>query len=219
MERRQLLQIAPLMGIQRADIFLGPLEDGMRRSDIVTPTCQAHYLAQVLHESQNFGSMVENLNYKPSGILTTFNTDKIKRFSEEEAEKYGRTDAHPANQRMIALTAYNGRMGNAVDSEDGWRYRGRGPIQLTGRDSYAHCGAAIGYDLLSSPELAQEPAVGCLISAWFWAVGNRTGKSLNALAERGDVGAITRAINGGNLGLVERSNLTQRALKALGVES
>lgn len=217
MERRQLLQIAPLMGIQRADIFLEPLVAGMRQWDIVTPVCQAHYIAQVLHESQNFAVMAENLNYKPSGILATFNTDKIKRFTDEEAEQYGRTDAHPANQRMIALIAYNGRMGNAVDSEDGWRHRGRGPIQLTGRDNYLRCGAAIGFDLLSSPELLQEPMVGCMASAWFWAAGNPTGKSLNPLAERGDVGAVTRAVSGGNLGLLERSNLTQRALKVFGV--
>lgn len=212
MDRRQLLQIAPLMGIARADTFLIPLERAMRRWDIVSVNCQANFLAQVLHESQNFGRMVESLDYKAASLRATWPTH----FTEEQAEKYGRTAEHPANQRMIAQLAYNGRMGNAPDSEDGWRYRGRGPIQLTGKANYLRCGTAIGYDLLASPELVQEPDVGCVVAGWFWAVGNATGKSLNPLAERMDVGAVTRAINGGNLGLVERSNLAQRALRALG---
>ncbi len=219
MERRQLLQIAPLMGVQRADIFLGPLEAGMRRFGIESLKCQAHYLAQLLHESQNFAVMAENLNYSPAGLQATFNPPGHIRFSDEDAEKYGRTAAHPANQRMIAMVAYNGRMGNRIDSEDGYRYRGRGPIQITGHDNYLKCSTAIGVDLLASPELLQEPETGCLAAAWFWAKGNPTGKSLNTLAELGDVGAITRAINGGNKGLLERSNLTQRALKTLGVEA
>lgn len=208
------------MGAARADTFLNPLKAGMTRYGIDTVDRQAHYLAQVLWESQNFGRLVENLNYKPSGILATFNTSTKKRFSEEDAERLGRTDEHPANQRGIALQAYNGRMGNRIDSEDGYRYRGRGPIQLTGRDNYARCGKAIGYDLLASPELLQEAAAGCLASAWYWAEGNPHSVSLNKFADQADVGAITRAINGGNHGLVERFNLTKRALGVLkGVSS
>jgi putative chitinase len=216
MNRRQLLQIAPLMGIARADTFLGPLRDSMTRYGIDTVARQAHFLAQILHESQNLAVMVENLNYKPSGLLATFNTLEIKRFSEEDAERLGRTDEHPANQREIALHAYNGRMGNKIDSEDGWRYRGRGPIQITGLYNVTRCGAAIGYDLVSSPELLQEPDVGCLSSGWYWDAGNPHGSSLNKYADVGDVGAITRAINGGKTGLLERYDLTKRALGVLG---
>lgn len=215
MERAQLLQIAPLMGIARADTFLNPVKASMALYGIDTVERQAHYLAQILHESQNLAVMVENLNYKPSGILATFNTPTIKRFSQEDAERLGRTPEHAANQRAIALQAYNGRMGNRIDSEDGYRYRGRCPIQLTGRDNYARCGKAIGYDLVSSPELLQEADVGCLASAWFWAEGNPHGVSLNKFADKADVGAITRAINGGKHGLLERFNLTQRALGVL----
>lgn len=212
MNRKQLLQIAPLMGVARADTFLVPLQRAMLRWDIVSINCQAGFLAQVLHESQNLGRMSENLNYTPQGLLATFG----HHFTKEQADEYGRTDAHPANQRAIALLAYGDRMGNAPGSEDGWRYRGRGPIQLTGRSNYQRCGPRIGYDLLTSPELLEQADVGCVAAAWFWAEGNPTGKSLNSLAERVDVGAVTRSINGGNIGLVERSNLTQRALKVLG---
>lgn len=212
MNRSQLLQIAPLMGIARADTFLGPIERTCARYSIVTVKRQAHFLAQLLHESQNFGRMVENLNYTPAGLLATF----VGHFTEAQAEQYGRTDDHAANQRMIALLAYNGRMGNKANSEDGWRYRGRGGIQLTGLDNYTRCGAAIGYDLVSSPELVQEAEIGVLAAGWFWNEGNRTGKSLNALADIGDVGGIRKIVNGGKIGLTECTTLTTRALGVLG---
>ena len=215
MIRSQLLQIAPLMGVARADTFTVPLQNAMKKFGIDSVAAQAGFLAQVLHESGNLAVMAENLNYSPAGLCGTFRSH----FTDEQADQYGRTATQPANQRMIAMCAYNGRMGNANDTEDGWRFRGRGPIQLTGRANYKRCGDAIGYDLIASPDLLQQPDVGCLAAAWFWASGNSTGKSLNAPAERGDVGAVTRAINGGNNGLVERSNLTQRALKVLGADA
>ena len=212
MNRNQLLQIAPLMGIARADTFLGPIERACARYSINTIKRQAHFLAQLLHESQNFGRMVENLNYTPAGLLATFG----HHFTEDQAEQYGRTPEHPANPRMIAQLAYNGRMGNLPNSEDGWRFRGRGGIQLTGRSNYTACGAAIGYDLVSSPELVQEADVGMLAGGWFWNEGNRTGKSLNALADIGDVAGIRKIVNGGTLGLQECTTLTTRALGVLG---
>lgn len=212
MNRSQLTKIAPLMGIARADTFLIPLEKAMRRFDIVSVNCQANFLAQVIHESQNLNRLVENLNYSPEGLLATWPSH----FTEETAQRWGRTKDHEASQVNIANIAYNGRMGNRLDSTDGWRYRGRGPIMITGQANYLRCGAAIGFDLLSSPELLQEPDIGCLAAGWFWAMGNPTGKSLNAQAERMDVGAVTRAINGGNIGLVARSDLTQRAVSVLG---
>lgn len=215
MERDQLLQIAPLMGVARADTFLNPLKASMALYGIDTVDRQAHYLAQILWESQNFGCLIENLNYKPSGILATFNTPTIKRFSEEDAERLGRTPEHAANQRAIALQAYNGRMGNRLESEDGYRYRGRGLIQLTGRANYEKCGKALGHDLVESPELAQQPDIASLAAAWYWNEGNPHCVSLNKFADKADVGAITRAINGGKHGLLERFNLTQRALGVL----
>ncbi len=215
MNRDQLLQISPLMGVARADTYLGPLNEAMARYLITSNECQAHFISQVLHESDNFKSMVENLNYKPASLQATFNTRAALRFTDEDAEKYGRTDDHPANQRMIAILAYGGRMGNRPDTEDGWRYRGRGPIQMTGLANYKRCGESIGFDLVAEPELLEQPEPGCLAAAWFWHCGNPLNHSLNALAEAGDVGAVTRAINGGDKGLVERFNLTQRALKVL----
>lgn len=215
MNRDQLLAIAPVGA--RASVFIDHLNAAMARFSIITPACQAAFLAQVLHESSNLASMAENLNYSPASLITTFNTRKTIRFTQATAALYGRTESHPANQQMIANTAYANRMGNgSIESGDGWRYRGRGPGQLTGADNYRACGAALGLDLLAHPDLVAEPEVGCLAFAWFWAKGNPTGKSLSLLADDGRWDDISRAVNGGANGLAERRELTKRALEVLG---
>lgn len=210
----QLLAIAPVGA--RAGEFIAPLNAAMARFGITTDVCQAAFVAQALHESGNFSRMSENLNYSPASLIATFNTRKVIRFTQETAALYGRTAAHPANQQMIANTAYAKRMGNgSIESGDGWRYRGRGPGQLTGKDNYRACGAALGVDLVASPDLVALPDVGCLAFAWYWAKGNPTGESLNLLAENGKFDAVSVAINGGHNGLVERRDLTKRALGVL----
>lgn len=207
----QLLAIAPVGA--RAREFIGPLNAAMERFGIITNVCQAAFVAQALHESSNFSRMSENLNYSPAALMATFNTKTKIRFTPEIAALYGRTAAHPANQQMIANVAYANRMGNgSIESGDGWRYRGRGPGQLTGKDNFVACGTALGVDLLASPDLVALPEQGCAAFAWFWAKGNPTGKSLNILAENGKFDAVSVAINGGHNGLVERRVLTIHAL-------
>ena len=108
---------------------------------------------------------------------------------------------------------YGGRLGNGPEaSGDGWRYRGRGPIQLTGKSNYRTCGAALGVDLVAEPALLETAEVGCLAAAWFWA-----DKGLNALADAGDFVTITRRINGGLIGLADRRELWERAKAVFGV--
>jgi putative chitinase len=212
MKLEQLIAVGPVQpGI--AARFIDPLNQAMARFGINTPEREALFIAQVLHESLNLARMVENLNYRPEVLVSKFNG----RFTRQIADEYGYVPGvQPANQRMIANIAYGSRMGNGpIHSDDGWRYRGRGPIQLTGKDNYRRCGAAIGLDLVKWPELLEQPGPGCLAAGWFWNSGNRLGHSLNALADAGEVGAITRAINGGDTGLVERLNLAQRALKEM----
>lgn len=104
------------------------------------------------------------------------------------------------------------RLGNTQPG-DGRRYKGRGPIQLTGRSNYRAAGAALGVDLEGSPTLAASPEVGFRIAAWYW-----TSRGLNALADRGDFDGITRKINGGLNGKADRDARHARALAALGVE-
>ncbi len=214
MNRDQLLAIAPVGA--RADLLIGPLNAAMDRFGITTPACVAAFIGQILHESSNLTAMSENLNYSPASLIATFNTRKNVRFTQETAALYGRTHAHPANQQMIANIAYANRMGNgSIESGDGWRYRGRGPGQLTGKDNYRLCGAALGLDLLASPDQVAQPKTGCQAFAWFWAKGNRTGKNLNLLAETGRFDEVSTAVNGGEKGLAERRDLTLRALQVL----
>jgi len=213
MKLDQLIAIGPVPATI-AQRFIDPLNQAMARFNINTPEREALFIAQVLHESGNLTRMVENLNYRPDALVRSFRG----RFTQQLAEQYGYVPGvKMADQRMIANIAYGSRMGNGpIHSDEGWRYRGRGPIQLTGKDNYKRCGAAIGLDLVTKPELLEQPGPGCLAAGWFWNEGSRLGHSLNALADAGEVGAITRAINGGDTGLIERLNLAQRALKAMG---
>lgn len=170
----------------------------------------AAFLAQVLHESNGLQVFSENLNYAAAALTVMWPT----RFTRETANQYGRTSAHPADPVMIANIAYANRMGNgAPDSGDGWKYRGRGPIQLTGKNNYALCGSAIGTDLVTVPDALLDPATGCLAAGWFWAAGNRTGASLNKLG--GDIDAISKVVNGGEHGLVDRRVLYGKVLQVL----
>ncbi|SDQ57723.1 putative chitinase [Pseudomonas lundensis] len=106
---------------------------------------------------------------------------------------------------------YEGRadLGNTVKG-DGSKYRGRGLIQITGRDNYAACGEALGLDLLSKPELLELPQYAAMSAAWFWST-----KGLNTLADKGDFVKITRRINGGLNGQADRQGLYDKALKVL----
>ncbi|WP_411390686.1 glycoside hydrolase family 19 protein [Pseudomonas sp. MPB23] len=106
---------------------------------------------------------------------------------------------------------YEGRadLGNTVKG-DGSKYRGRGLIQITGRANYAACGEALGLDLLSKPELLEQPQHAAMSAAWFWST-----RGLNTLAEQGDFTKITRRINGGLNGLADRQALYDKALKVL----
>jgi putative chitinase len=110
-----------------------------------------------------------------------------------------------------AQSRYEGRadLGNTV-AGDGFKYRGRGLIQITGRANYAACGEALGVDLISQPELLVQPKYACMSAAWFWAT-----KGLNMLADAGDFERITRRINGGLNGQDDRLELWKKATEVL----
>jgi putative chitinase len=113
-----------------------------------------HMMAQFNHECGRGHDMTESLNYKPSALLGQWPSH----FTQAQATAYGRTAEHPANQKMIGILAYGGRMGNAPPpSEDGYNYRGRGLIQTTGKDGYAELAALTGLDLVASPQLVTDP--------------------------------------------------------------
>ncbi len=204
----QLKSIMPKAG-SAAEKFLQPLNDAMARFAINTPAREAAFLAQLAHESGQLKTLVENLNYGAPGLLAIFS----RYFTPDLAKSYERQPAKIANR------VYANRIGNGNEaSGDGWRYRGRGPIQLTGRANYRACGAAIGVDIEAAPDLVQEPVAGALAAAWFWSVNK-----LNALADANTAKsceAISAKVNGKNPahGLSERLAFWKSGCVALGME-
>ena len=204
-------QLTALAPGAHAPAYVDALNAAMLKFGINSKESRAAFLAQVVHESGGLRVFSENLNYSATALPQVFGQT---RFPPAVAAHLGRTNEHPADQVGIANIAYANRLGNGpAESGDGWRYRGRGPIQLTGRDNYMRCGAAIGPDLLGNPDLLLTPPYGCLSAGWFWDRGNRTGKSLNAFG--GDIDSISKIVNGGTHGLTERRSLYAAALRVL----
>jgi putative chitinase len=112
--------------------------------------------------------------------------------------------------QLLANKVYAGRLGNTQEN-DGFTYRGRGVIQLTGRDLYDNCGKALGIDLINQPQLLVEPNIAAMSAGWFW---NK--KGLNDLADAGDYETMTKRINGGLTGLDDRKAKIAKALSVLG---
>lgn len=168
----------------------------MLRFKINTPLRLAHFLSQCAHESWNFKATVESLNYSSDSLLKVFK----KYFPTKEiADKYAR------NPEKIANIVYSSRMGNGpAESGEGWKYRGRGYIQLTGKVNYAAFDKFVEDDILSSPELVANKYP-LLSAAWFW-----NSRNLNAFADLGDsvenITVVTKKINGGINGLQDRIN-------------
>ena len=178
-----------------------PLQAAFDKYDINTPRRQSAFLGQCAHESGNFKTLQENLNYSAEGLMKTWPS----RFpTKEVADQYARQPA------KIAGKVYNGRLGNTSE-EEASKYLGRGLIQLTGKENYERCGLAIGVDLLSNPDLLLDPRYAALSAGWFW---NK--KGLNELADQQEHGQITKRINGGTLGLDDRIAKTTKAALALG---
>ncbi|MCI0562000.1 MAG: glycoside hydrolase family 19 protein [Nitrososphaera sp.] len=163
----------------------------------------AAFLAQVDHESAGFTRLEENLNYSAKRLCAVW----PRRFPTLDAAKpYAR---HP---ERLANKIYSGRMGNGPEvSGDGYRYRGRGFLQLTGRDNYTRCGADLDKPFVSQPHLVALPAYAVGTAIWFWKTNG-----CGVLAEREDMPALTKRINGGLNGLEERIKLYQQYFKELG---
>jgi len=181
--------------------WLEPLETTFAKYDISTPARQAAFIGQCAHESGNFKTLQENLNYSAEGLMKTWPS----RFPTKEiADQYAR------NPAKIAGKVYNGRMGNNTE-EEASKFLGRGLIQLTGKELYDNCGKALGIDLIGEPTLLVNPNYACLSAGWFW---NK--KGLNALADSKDYETMTKRINGGLIGLDDRKAKIAKALQVLG---
>jgi putative chitinase len=180
--------------------WLNPLNKAFEKYDISTPKRQAAFIGQCGHESNNFRTLEENLRYSATALMRVWPS----RFPDmDTAEKYANSP------EKIADKVYAGRMGN-TEQGDGWRYHGRGLIQLTGKENYANCGTALGIDLIGNPNLLTEPEYAVLSAGWFW---NK--KGLNLLADNQDYETITKRINGGLIGLEDRKNKINNVLSIL----
>ena len=191
MELRDIIRrAAPHIRNEHLDLYLPHLEELMKKYGIDTPLRQMHFLAQLLHESGAFSAVRENMNYSADGLLRVF----PKYFTPEQAQQYAR------QPQQIANRVYANRMGNGNEaSGDGWRYRGGGLIQTTGKSNYDITGKAIGVDLVRTPERIIEPRIAVESACHFW---QRNG--LNHHADRDDIHTVTRRINGGLNGLADR---------------
>jgi len=160
--------------------------------DGLTPLRLAHFLAQCDHESQGFTRTEENLNYSAEGLVKTFG----KHFK-------GVSNAYARKPVAIANRAYANRMGNGNEaSGDGWKFRGRGFIQLTGRDNYNRAGICLGVDFIKNPEFVAQ-GYALTVALWFFK-SNKIWDKCDLGATEQAVKEVTRRVNGGTIGLDDR---------------
>lgn len=171
------------------DIYVAILD----QYEINTPLRKAHFLAQISHESGSFKYVSENLNYSAKALYAVFR----KYFPTlAAAEGYAR------QPEKIANKVYANRIGNGSEaSGDGWKYRGRGLIQLTGKDNYKSFSEATGQDFVSNPELVAKPEWALSSAGWFWKK-----RRINRYADTDDIHMVTKLINGGFNGLEHRQH-------------
>jgi putative chitinase len=176
------------------DVVITQIPDTAKKFNITTPLRLAHFLAQCGHESAGFKAVQENLNYSAKGLLGIFK----KYFPTQTlAEQYER------NPQKIASKVYGGRMGNGPEpTGDGFKFRGRGYIQLTGKDNYTNFAKFIGEDTVANPDLVATKYP--LASAAFFFNSNGLWSICDKGSDDATVTAVTKRVNGGVIGLSDR---------------
>jgi putative chitinase len=189
--------------------------------EINTPQRVAAFLAQTSHESGGYTMLSENLNYKaatlaacwPNRFATLGPDKKPKKDENGKMIPTAVANSIAGKPELIANLVYSARMGNGpAESGEGWKFRGRGLKQLTGKDNYARCGRDLGIDIVGNPDLLLEPAYAARSAGWFW----RT-NSLSTYADKGDLEGMTKKINGGLIGYAERKAKYDKILAAMNV--
>jgi len=196
------MNLEQLRALSIDEKWLKPINDTFAKYEINTALRQCAFLGQCAHESNNFRVLEENLHYSADGLMRVWPS----RFPDRTvAEQYAN------NPEKIANKVYGGRadLGNTEDG-DGWKFHGRGVIQLTGRANYTVCGQALGVPFADTPELVLQPEWACMSAGWFW---NK--KNLNALADSKDYETMTKRINGGTLGFDDRKLKIAKAFEVL----
>jgi putative chitinase len=198
-----LKALCPSTNNEKLQRYCEPLNEVVRYYEIdQTPERCAGFLAQIAHESGGFNLVVENLNYNAAGLMRVFR----KYFPSEALAK-----TYERKPEKIANKVYANRMGNgSEESGDGWRYRGRGLIQLTGKNNYAAFANGLGISLQECVAYMETPEGACASAGWFWDTNK-----LNNYCDKGDFVGLTKRINGGTNGLADRQHHYSLALSLL----
>jgi putative chitinase len=171
--------------LDRAQAWLAPMQAACDFCEISTPLRVAAFLATVGVESARLTALVENMNYGAEGLIAEF---------PHEFPDLATANQYARQPEKIANRAYANRMGNGDEaSGDGWKFIGRGCIQVTGRSGYMTTGVALDLDLESEPELLEQPANAAMSAGWYWFEAK-----LNALADAGDFLSLSRVVNLGD---------------------
>lgn len=199
----QVRRVAPRVTLAYQKAFACADEVLARYGVNVNALRLAHFLAQVCHESGGLTIVEEDLSYRtPDRIRAVFGTKRFPTL--ESAQPFVR------NPIQLARKVYGGRMGNTVTNDDGWLFRGRGPLQLTGRENYRRFGKLVGADLESHPELVNDPRYMLAIPAAYW-----QDRGCSALADADNLTGVTKKINGGTIGLDDRADWLKKWKAAL----
>ncbi|WP_299258489.1 glycoside hydrolase family 19 protein [uncultured Aquimarina sp.] len=183
-----------------ASKYASLFDNVLPKYDINTPLRKAHFLAQVVHESGGFKFVSENLNYSEKALYGVFR----KYFPTLEA-----TDGYARQPEKIANKVYANRMGNGTESSgDGWKYRGRGLIQLTGKSNYQALSNTTKQDFISNPDKVSDPKWALTSACWYWQKRN-----INKYADTDDIHMVTKLINGGYNGLQNRQHFLEEFKK------
>lgn len=206
-------------GVKDPAKWLDAVVETCTEFEINTPQRVAAFLAQTSHESGGYTMLTENLNYRALTLATLW----PNRFAVLGPDKKPKKDEKGKNiptavansiagkPELIANLCYSARMGNGpAESGEGWKFRGRGLKQLTGKDNYARCGRDLGIDLVGNPDLLLEPMYAARSAGWFW----RT-NALSTYADKSDLEGMTKRINGGLIGYAERKAKYDKVLAAM----
>ncbi|WP_223532040.1 glycoside hydrolase family 19 protein [Pseudomonas sp. BF-R-30] len=205
--RQQLLLILP-NARSVAGVFVPALNAAMARYRIDSAVRMAAFIAQIGHESGQLRRLVENLNYDAKGLATIWPS----RYRAANGNPNAKAVTLARRPEAIANDAYSGRNGN-TQADDGWRYRGRGLIQLTGRNNYRTAGEGLGVPLEDEPDLLEQPEHAALSAAWYWSTNK-----LSELADDGRFQDIGSLINTGKLGRMPHGAIERHALYQLGLK-
>jgi len=207
LQKTQLAQLIP--GNKEVDAWYDALVEVMPKYGINTERRAAHFISQCAHESNNFRSLSENLNYSEKALNAVFGRYFGSAAHKRNAADYARNPEKIANYvYMDEFRKY--KMGN-VQEGDGWKFRGRGLKQLTGRENYTKFGRSINISAEEAAVYVATPAGAVESACWFWDANN-----LNSIADTDDVTRMTKKINGGNIGLADRQSRYKKAMEVFG---